>query len=266
MSLGTAQSPFPFLSGGSGHDSSGAAAWMTPSGGSAAASPYRGHAMAREVRHSVLCCLALTYAMPLRNTTRNPTLQQPSMEYSDMSSATPSPCRSPQCTHTTSSCSSYQPQHNYGQQQQQQQQRKPVLVDRGTSASNIYSAQLPPTAAGAASSSSSRKKGEGAYTDFDADFDRSHRSPHQVVFACSTGHSLCFLPQPAKCLKHCDHSLRKSDVVVVQTATHSSVLACTSQQPRHVQQRQSRWLYHIIDNTCCRYCVTRVASRLVAAM
>jgi hypothetical protein len=180
------------------------------------------------------------------------------MEYSDMSSATPSPCRSPQCTHSTSSCSSYQPQHNYGQQQQQQQ-RKPVLVDRGTSASNVSSAQLPPSAAGAASSSSSTKKGEGAYTDFDADFDRSHRSPHQgesvcpvvlqsvvalllaygmqrmaytlhtvscmmcmlvAVLACSRGHALCFLPQSAECLKHCNHSLRNNDVVVVQTATY----------------------------------------------
>jgi hypothetical protein len=65
MSLGTAQSPFPFLSGGSGHDSNGVAAWMTPSGGSAAASPYRGHAMAREVRHSVLYCTAAVVAAVL---------------------------------------------------------------------------------------------------------------------------------------------------------------------------------------------------------
>jgi hypothetical protein len=52
MSLSTAQSPFPLLSGGSG-SGSGLAAWMTPSGGSATASPYRGHAMAREVRAAV---------------------------------------------------------------------------------------------------------------------------------------------------------------------------------------------------------------------
>jgi hypothetical protein len=54
MSLGTAQSPFPLLSGGSVNGSG--VAWMTPSGGSAAASPYRGHEMAREVSYVVYCC------------------------------------------------------------------------------------------------------------------------------------------------------------------------------------------------------------------